>query len=643
LIQKTIILFCLLWIIDCNSGIAQNLHTTSNRALKAYNDGKQSYDFLDLKNAEKFLKEAITLDGKFYEAYMTLGEMMSKLRRFSESADYYRKAVRIDSLYFKPVFFPLANAELMSGEYEEALIHYNVYLIQPGISEKNKSVAIKSIQDCKFAVEAIKNPVPFNPVDIGSSVNTSEDEYWPSITADGQTLMFTRQEATGRSVPKTQEDFYISHFENDKWSKAFNAGFPLNSSQNEGAQTISSDGRFMYFTACDKPDGQGKCDIYYSSFDGNSWSIPINIGPPINTRAWESQPSISANGRMLFFTSNRPGGFGGMDLWYSVLSEEGKWGSPVNLGKTINTPGDEMSPFIHFDGRTLYFSSNGSIGMGGFDIFFSKMRDDTTWTEPRNLGYPINTYNDEMGLIIDASGQRAYFSSKRDDSHGKDIYSFSVYESVRPDPVSYFKGKVYEKGTGKLLIASYELVNLTTGHIVVSNTTDVTGTFLVCLPPDHNYGLNVSKDGYLFYSDNFMLEGIHSSTEPFIKRIDLSPIRVGERLMLSNVFYEFDSWKIKKESYSELNKLVWLLSVNKNITVEIGGYTDAIGSDAYNLDLSEKRARSVIEYLVGKGIVRERLSYKGFGAASPIGNNVTNDGRKLNRRTEIKIMGSSGR
>jgi flagellar motor protein MotB len=643
LIKKTIILFFLLLIIDCNSGFAQNLHTSSNRALKAYNDGKQSYDFLDLKNAEKFLKAAIAADGKFYEAYMILGEMMSKLRRFSESADYYRKAVKVDSLFYKPVFFHLANAEMMAGRYADALVHYNVYLVQPGISEKNKALSLKSIEDCKFAVEALKNPVPFSPVNLGDSVNTSDDEYWPSITADGQTLMFTRQHSTGRATPKTQEDFYISHLDKDTWRKAVNAGYPLNTAQNEGAQTISSDGRFMYFTACDKPEGQGKCDIYYSSFDGKNWSIPLNIGPPVNTRAWESQPSISANGRMLFFTSNRPGSLGGMDLWYSVLSEEGKWSSPVNLGKTINTPGDEMSPFIHFDGRTLYFSSNGRVGMGGHDIFFTKMNDDTTWTEPQNLGYPINTYNDEMGLIIDASGQKAYFSSRRDDTHGKDIYSFSVYESVRPDPVSYFKGRVYEKGTGKLLIARYELVNLNTGHIVVSNITDVNGTFLVCLPPDHNYGLNVSKDGYLFYSDNFMLEGIHSSTEPFIKRIDLSPVRVGEKLTLANVFYEFDSWKIEKESYSELDKLARLLSYNKNITVEIGGYTDAIGTDAYNLDLSEKRARSVMDYLVGKGIIAERLRYKGFGAASPIGNNVTDDGRKLNRRTEIKVISSSKR
>jgi hypothetical protein len=628
--------------VTLTSGIcfSQKYHTTSNRALSSYISGKQEYDFFYFESAENLLKDAIKADNKFYEAYMVLGEMMTKLKRFSESADYYRKAVRIDSLYYKPVFFPLANAEMMSGKYDDALIHYKVYLVQPGISEKNKALALKSVEDCKFASEAIKNPVPFSPVNLGDSVNTADDEYWPSITVDGQTLMFTRQVTTGRSLPKTQEDFYISLLDNGSWRKSFDAGYPLNTLQNEGAQTISSDGRYMYFTACDKPGGQGKCDIYYSSFNANNWSLPVNIGPPVNTTAWESQPSISANGRMLFFTSNRPGGKGGMDIWYSVQKEDGKWDLPVNLGTTINTAGDEMSPFIHFDGRTLYFSSNGKVGMGGFDIYFSKMKDDTTWTEPVNLGYPINTFNDELGLIIDASGQNAYFSSKRDAKRGKDIYTFSVYESIRPDPVSYFKGTVYEKGTGKPLKASYELVNLTTGHIVLSDITDVTGTFLVCLPPGHNYGLNVSKNGYLFYSDNFMMEGIHSASEPFIKKIDLSPIKVGEKLMLSNVFYEFDSWEITKESFIELNKLARLLSENKNFIVEIGGYTDSTGTDSYNLDLSEKRARSVMDYLIGKGIVADKLRYKGFGASSPIGDNVTNDGRKLNRRTEIKIIGS---
>jgi flagellar motor protein MotB len=634
------ILFFLFLIISAECGLAQDIHTSSNRALKAYNEGKQAYDFLDLKDAEVLLKEAISIDKNFYEAYMVLGEMMTKLRRFSESAFYYRKAVQIDSLFYKPVFFPLGNAEKMSGSYSDALVHYKVYLVQPGISEKNKVLALRSIEDCKFAIEAIKNPVPFSPVNLGDSINTPGDEYWPSITVDGQTLMFTREIATGRSMPKTQEDFYFSHLSNSSWGRAFNAGYPLNTSSNEGAQSLSSDGSYMYFTACEKPDGQGSCDIYYSSFDGNRWSVPENIGKTVNTHGWETQPSISANGKMLFFVSNRAGGYGGMDLWYSVMNADGRWGTPVNLGAEINSIGDEMSPFIHFDGKTLYFSSNGRAGMGGYDIFFARMKDDTTWNDPKNLGYPINKFNDELGLIIDASGQNAYFSSKHDNEHGKDIYTFPVYEAIRPDPVSYFKGKVYDRITGKLLSANYELVSLSTSQIIVSGKTDIAGTFLVCLPSDHNYGLNVNKDGYLFYSDNFMLAGIHSATEPFIKKIELSPVRVGEKLVLSNVFYEFDSWNIAKESFPELNKVVKLLNDNKNIKVEIDGFTDAIGTDAYNRDLSEKRARSVKEYLIGKGIVAGRLIYKGFGAASPVGNNVTDTGRKMNRRTEIKIIGN---
>ena len=618
---------------------SQKYHTISNRALKAYIEGKQEYDMFFFESAENLLKDAIYADNKFYEAYMLLGEMMFKFRRFSESADYYQKAVKIDCLFYKPVFFDLATAEIMSGNYSNALVHFNVYLEQKTGSEKNTALALKNIKNCEFAIKAIKKPVPFNPVSVGDSVNTTDDEYWPSITADGQTLMFTRQGRGERSNSKNQEDFYISYLVNNTWSKAYDAGRPLNTMQNEGAQSISSDGSCMYFTACERPDGYGRCDIYFSSFDGSKWSEPVNIGPPVNTRYWESQPSISANGKMLFFASNRPGGIGGMDLWFSMSGKDGKWGIPKNMNTVINTPGDEMSPFIHFDGKTLYFSSNGRVGMGGYDICYTKMKDDSTWAEPQNLGYPINTYNDELGLIIDAAGQKAYFSSVRDKREGKDIFSFSLYESVRPDPVSYFKGKVYDSETGKLLKADYELIKLNTGQIVASGATDLSGSFLVCLPTGFNYGLSVNKSGYLFYSDNFMLEGIHTASEPFNKRILLKPVKVGETIQLSNVFYEFDSWELKKESVSELDRLYRLLSENANIFVEIGGYTDSIGTDSYNLTLSERRAKSVVSYLMDKGISKTRLTFKGYGAASPIGNNVTDDGRKLNRRTEVKVIG----
>ena len=620
---------------------SQKFHTTSSKAMKAYNEGTASFDYLDYSTAENYFKQAVSIDDKFYEAFMMLGELMSKLNRYSEAVLYYRSAVKIDSLYYKPVFYDLANAEMMSGVYESALIHYNGYLNQNNISEKNRKQAIKNVKNCQFAIKAIRNPVPFNPVNIGNAINTPDDEYWPSITADGQTLMFTRQIRTGEKgsgYGTIQEDFYLSYNIKKAWQKAVDAGSPLNTRQNEGAQTLSSDGSYMYFTACDRPGGLGSCDIYFSSIHEGKWSIPVNLKYPINTTQWESQPSVSANGKFLFFSSNRPGGLGGKDLWYSIKNETNKWSNPVNMGGIINTESDEMSPFIHFDGKTLYFSSDGRAGMGGFDIYLTRMKEDSSWTEPQNLGYPINTYNDEMGLIIESGGEKAYFSSRRDNLNGKDIFYFNLYESIRPDPVAYLKGKVSDKETGKLLKADYELINLSKTKTVIHNTTDGSGNFLVCLPSGYNYGLNVSLAGYLFYSENFMFEGQHTAMEPLLKQIKLSPLKVGEKMLLSNVFYEIDSWQLKKESVMELNKLANLLKDNKELVVEIGGYTDATGTDDYNLVLSEKRAISVVNYLIDNGVSSERLKYKGYGNTSPIGNNITIEGRKLNRRTEVKII-----
>ena len=509
------------------------------------------------------------------------------------------------------------------------------------MSVKNKVAAAKSIKNCQFALKAMKKPVPFNPESVGTGINSIDDEYWPSITADGQVLMFTRQPNKITDPGFTgivQEDFYISYFSDNKWQKAFNAGAPLNTIQNEGAQTLSSDGSYMFFTACNRPGGMGNCDIYFSSFTDGKWSEPSNLGAPVNTSHWESTPSISADGKALFFSSSRPGGFGGKDIWLTRLNEKNQWTEPVNLGPTINTDGDEMSPFIHFDGKTLYFASDGRVGMGGFDLFMTRLNDDSTWTEPLNLGYPINTYNDEMGLIIESGGQKAYYSSVRDKSKGKDIFSFNLYESIRPNPVSYMKGKVFDKETGKLLKAEYELINLSTGKIIMKNMTDETGNFQVCLPSGYNYGINVSKPGYLFYSENFMFEGIHTASKPYIKRIVLNPAIVGEKMQLSNVFYEIDSWQLKQESITELDNLAALLAENKNLVIEIGGYTDSTGSLQYNMSLSEKRALSVVNYLIKKGIASDRLKYKGYGNNSPLGDNVTIEGRRLNRRTEAKII-----
>jgi flagellar motor protein MotB/tetratricopeptide (TPR) repeat protein len=646
----------LLFLSSCSvshNSYSQTLHTSSNRAIKLYNEGMSSYDFVDLPKAESYFREALKYDNKFYEAYMILGELYTRQKKYGDAVTCYRKAIVIDSVSFIPVFLNLADAEMMDGDYKVALRHYKKYLnynqdqdkIKPGsANKKNRVAAEKNIMNCEFAVEAMKKPVAFNPQSVGSTINTSEDEYWPSITADGQTLMFTRQSHYLRFDQSTgpgQEDFYTSQFSESGWKTSVNAGAPLNTSSNEGAQSLSSNGKYMYFTACERPGGLGSCDLYFSAYASGKWSQPFNLGAPVNTNSWESTPSINADGNMLIFSSNRPGGFGGKDLWYSVLNKKGTWTNPVNLGKGINTGGDEMSPFIHFDGKTLYFASDGRPGMGGLDIYITRMKKDTTWNEPQNLGYPINSASDEMGLVIDAGGKRAYFSSKRENVNGKDIFYFDLDESVRPDPVSYLKGKVADRETGKLLKADYELINLSTRKVTLRNSTDEDGNFLVCLPSGYNYGINVSKPGYLFYSESFMFEGKHSVSEPLIKRINLSQAKVGEKMLLSNVFYEVDSWELKNESVDELDNLVDLLTDNRSLIVEIGGYTDSTGTDVHNQILSEKRALSVVNYLIEKDIISDRLKYKGYGNTSPVADNETNEGRRLNRRTEVKVIGET--
>ncbi|MBE0673292.1 MAG: PD40 domain-containing protein [Bacteroidales bacterium] len=625
----------------CNVN-AQNYHTTSGRALKLFNEGKRAYDYLDYRNAEKSLKEAIEVDGGFYEAYITLAEMFYDLKRFEEAITNYRKAIEIDSDYFKPAWYYLGVSEFNCGRYDSALASLKKFLATGDGTDRLKADALKKIRNSEYSLVAIGNPVPFNPVNIGDSVNSRFNDYSPTVTADGNVLMFTRELESGGNEMfsgRKQEDFYVSYRKSEGiWSMAINAGPPLNTPGNEGAQTIGAGGQYMYFTACDRPDGMGRCDIYYSSFDGKKWSDPVNIGGPINTPFWESQPSIGADGRTIYFVSNRPGGSGGLDIWISRMNDEGGWNDPVNAGETINTSGDDATPFIHFDGKTLYFSSNGRPNLGGYDLYMSRLATNNQWSEPINLGYPINTHNDEMGLAIESNGYRAYYASTSTRSRQKDIFFFDLHEEVRPDKVSYLKGRVFDYDTRRTLRARFELTNLTTGKPVASSFTSEDGQFLVCLPSGSDYGLNVLAEGYLFYSQNFPFEGEYSEYEPLVKDILLTLIRPGEKLILYNILFNINSSELLPNSIAELDKLYQLLIGNPGIKVEIGGHTDDTGSDELNLRLSEERANAVVRYLADRGIDRTRLTFKGYGKSLPGFDNSTAEGRRLNRRTEVKIV-----
>lgn len=622
----------------------QNFHTRSNRALKYYDQGKRDYELLYYDRAESNLRLAVKEDNRFYEAHILLGQLYTDTGNWEKSVTHYRSAVRIDSLYFPPALFSLGRAELRTGRYFDALKHLEAYLKQPGVTAKLRGEAEKMIASCRFALTFPQSLFEQEPVSAGDSVNTVLDEYWPSVTGDGQQLIFTREvkRATGfgRDYNRDrQEDFYISRWAADGyWGTARNAGAPLNTAGNEGAQSISSDGRYMFFTACDRNDGQGRCDIYYSSNDGNRWSPGLNLGPPVNSAYWESQPSISPNGRMLFFVSNRPGGMGGMDIWYSIRGSDGKWRKPVNPGKAINTPGDEFSPFIYFNGRTLYFSSNGRESFGGHDIYVTTLRSDSTWTTPENMGPPVNTPADETGLVIESSGRRAYFSSVRNKDRGKDIYYLDLPEEIQPEPVSYFKGTVIDKASGQPITARYELTDLTRRAEVISSVTDGRGEFFVCLPQGSSYGLNVTATGYMIFSENFDFVEGYTSSEPYLKTIALNRVREGEFMRMYNVFYDTDSWELLESSLPELEQLLEFLNVNPTVVIEVGGHTDSDGSEEHNQRLSEKRAKSVREFLVKRGIAGERIFSHGYGETSPVADNITPAGKRLNRRTEITIL-----
>ena len=640
MINRSVIISLLVLLLNQCMVSGQDYHTRSNRALKFYDLGKRDYDLLYFDRAENNLLLAVKEDDRFYEAHVILGQLYSDRGEWDKAVIHYRKAISIDSLYHIPALYSLGRAEMRTGDYMKARIHLEAYLSQPMTTAKLRGEAEKLIADCLFALSFPRSAFRTEPVSLGDSVNTSLDEYWPSVTGDGLELIFTREvkRAAGYGRDR-QEDFYISRWNNaGYWGTAHNAGAPLNTAGNEGAQSIAADGRSMYFTACDRNDGYGRCDIYYSVFDVTRWSPGTNVGPPINTIYWESQPSISPNGRMLFFVSNRPGGMGGMDIWYSIRGSDGKWKKPVNPGKIINTAGDEFSPFIYFDGRTLYFSSNGKESFGGHDIYTSTLTADSSWTEPVNLGPEVNTPADETGLVIEPSGLRAFFSSIHDPRKGKDIFYIDLPEIIRPAPVSYFRGTVVDRADDKPLKARYELTDLTGGTGVISAETDSKGGFLVCLPGGCSYGLNVTADGYMIYSENFDFEEGYSSAEPYQKTIRLNRVREGEFMRMYNVFFDTDSWEILEPSMPELQKLLEFLTVNHNVVVEIGGHTDSDGTDEHNQVLSDKRAASVRDYLIKRGIKADRLFSHGYGESSPVADNLTPAGKKLNRRTEITIL-----
>lgn len=638
------LLLLILIIFASISNISAQKDNYSSKNKKAIKNFEMAYAYFDKRDdteAIKYAEQALKADEKFVEVYLLLAEIYNQSQNLKKEIEQYKTILQIDAGFSYRVYYLLAKVEYSMGLYHEAQNDLEPFFLAENPNKKIEYYA-KHLKKClEFSVNAFDNPVPFKPVI--TSVSTEFDDYWPSLTADELKLLTTVQIPIDSRFPVSdknrQEDLFISNKQKDgTWSPVINMGPPINTPNNEGAQSFRADGQQLFLTVCNRPQDLGSCDLYVANKVNGKWTNPKNVGRPVNSSAWEAQPTVSADGRRLYFScGNCPGSLGAADIYVSNLDENGNWTQPKNLGATINTAGNEFSPFIHPDGKTLYFASEGHIGLGGMDLYVSYLENDTAWSTPVNLGYPINTNGDEVGLIVNALGDYAYFSSQREGSQGLDIFGFEMPASTRPSSVTYAKGVVYDAITKERLQADFQLTDLSTGKIVLhSQSEQGTGEFLVTLPMGREYALNASKEKYLFFSENYQLIEVEKG-KPYIIDVPLQPIVEGASIILKNVFFKTDSYELDDKSVSELNKLVMLLNNNPTIKIEISGHTDNKGSFEYNKTLSHNRAKSVMDYLINQGISKLRLTFAGYSFSKPIATNDTDEGRALNRRTEFKI------
>lgn len=599
---------------------------------------------------------------------------LSKTAPFKTMAiPYLEKAYKLNAHVAPDIHFLLGEAYQLNMEWNKATKEYNEYKqsLDPKKDADQLNVVKKKLYECKNGEELVKHPVRVFIDNAGPSINTQYPEYGAIISADESEMIFIsrRPNTTGGGVDQNDglyfEDLYISFFRKGKWTPAQNMGEPINSPGNDATAGLSPDGQILYIYK----DATGDGDIYQSFLEGDAWSKPVPMTKKINSKYHESTVSLGPDNKTLYFVSNRPGGYGDRDIYVITLNDKAKWGDPVNLGPTINTQWGEEGVAIQADGKTLYFSSQGHATMGGYDVFKSTLVNGK-WTEPENLGYPVNTPDDDVFFSISADGKHGYYSSIRKDGYGdKDIYRITFLGPEKPVALSnednllagktsgvtdvmmtgavavstskmtLLKGVITDSVTHQPLQASIELVDNVKNQVIADFTSNSkTGKYLVSLPAGINYGIAVKAKDYLFYSANFNIADT-ANYEVVEKNIALQPLNIGSRIVLRNIFFDFDKATLRPESQTELDRLINLLTTYSTLKIEISGYTDNKGSQTYNQKLSESRAKSVVDYLVAHGIPAGRLTYKGYGMDNPIASNATDEGRQLNRRTEFKITG----
>lgn len=641
--------FLLIFLLTFNVAYTQGKLTTKSKKAEKYY--RKALGYYKQKNADAAIKEIEKCrkqDSLFIELWLLKGDIQHLLGDTIGEINSYKRAINISVDFFPNVHFLLAELLFSKNNIVEALYFYNSFIKYSRGGNRNRIKAFAAIKNCNYALRNAKDSlvVEFSPL---YQINTDDDEYWPFVSASGKEFYFTRK--TGRGKYENEdlykvEDFVLSDKDNLKQDSCLiknsvpGKEIPLayNTIYNEGNMTMTADGKFVYFSASDRNDGFGRFDIYMVRKGVHGWSLPVNIGNPVNTTAWESQPSVSPDGKTLYFASNRKGGKGKSDIWVTKLLHTLKngrqiWSEPRSL--SFNTEDDDMAPFVYFDNSTLFFSSKGYPGMGGFDIF-KVGKKKGVWGNPINIG--VNNKYDNIGFALSPDGSTAYFSSVTGKGD-KDIFYFSMPKQYSALPTINVFGEIADIYTGEKINSKIELVK----YINKSDSSfiyykQMGYDYFICLQSKGLFSLSVVAKGYQFYSKRIDLRDSlnFSSVE---NNILLSPISLNSKINLSNIYFDFDSYGLKEESYPELHRLKEYLQLNNNIRIEIAGHTDNVGGEEYNIDLSLKRAREVYKFLIENGISEERLTYKGYGSRFPDANNSIDESRRQNRRTEIKIIG----